>query len=160
MNRLNEARTVALRLDPIRTLRAQKNLDRLDAYRAKVAAQTIHPLDNAALEELPALLAGFEIEYHEFGGATMTQADLEAADRARARLKFSRVPELERVERRHKFPPNGTVRTLTGSILIFAAFDPRAEIDMLARGAMVCAGLALLIFVYLEHRRAARRAVR
>ena len=152
---MNSARQTAHSLPPARAAIARKNLDRLDAYRAKVAGETIHPLDNAPLEELPALLASFEIEYH-VDGATLSQADLEAADRARARLKFARI-ESDRLLRPHLFWPDGTVRVFTGALLMVSTLDARAHTDWIARGLVFAAGLALIAWgAWVLHRTVAK----
>ena len=143
MKPFESARKTAHALSPARELQARKNLDRLDAYRAKIARETIHPLDNAPLEDLPMLLAGFEIEYHEFDGATLTRADLEAADRARARLEFARV-EAERQVKPNRSWPDGTVRIFTGALLMVSTVDARAHTDWISRVVVFAAGLALL----------------
>jgi hypothetical protein len=161
VNRLDNARTVALRLDPVRTLHAQKNLERLDAYRAKVAAEVAnalekpHPMDHATLEELPALLRGFDIEYCTLDGETFTNGDLEAAARARARLKFARVPVLTQpVERRIPLMPDGTNRVCLGVLAILNAIDMRAHTDLIARAALFALGVGIIVWGALTMRKA------
>jgi hypothetical protein len=148
MSRIDNARTVALRLDPVRTLHAQKNLDRLDAFRAKNAEraqavlETQHQFDNATLEELPALLREFDREYIETNGARFTPADFEAAQRGRDRLQWAVITSAT-IRGPSGFEIEGSKRFFFGSMLVVVAGFADQPFR-LERAVLIVAGLILL----------------